>query len=435
MENGFIIAAPHSGSGKTTITLALLHTLCRQGKKIAAYKIGPDFIDPGHHGTVTGESSHNLDGWLMSKDYNHKLFREHSIRADICVVEGVMGLFDGYGWNSEDGSTGQMAKWLDLPVVLVVDARSMARSVAALLQGFERFDPKIRFAGVMFNRVGSPRHLQYLREAAKNYTTLPVLGGIPRDPAFDLPERHLGLWTAEDHPLSQSRLTKMADILEDVIDFETLLSQTATHQINDASADLSSVGNKSLKVRIAVPRDQAFCFYYQENVNLLRSMGAEICDFSPLIDEELPSGIHGIYLGGGYPELHAHSLSANDRLRTAIRNSALQGMPIYAECGGFMYLCRSLETPNGEIKPMAGVFPFETRMGTKFSALGYRKICFTKGNILGEKDEICRGHEFHYSHLKPDPAQEGLETAFHISSRSSDLSEKEGYMVDNALGS
>jgi len=432
MTKGFMIAGTSSGSGKTTLTLAFLAALAARGYRLAPFKVGPDFIDPGHHTRITGTTSRNLDGWMLPRGYNQDLFRRCCRAADLAVVEGVMGLYDGYDGRSEAGSTAQMAKWLDLPVLLVVDARSMARSAAALVQGFERFDPDVRFAGVVFNRIGSPKHLTYLREALAGHVTMPCLGGIPRDEAIGIPERHLGLHTADDHPLDQDAADRLATLVENHVDLDRLL-EMATHLSAPDPAGPASGRRSEDTVRIGVARDPAFCFYYPDNLEILADHGAEIIFFSPLTDSRLPEGLDGLYFGGGYPELQAEQLAANRGLRAMVKGCSLAGMPIYAECGGFMYLCEQLTDAGGKTWPMAGCFPMGTRMLTRRRALGYREIRLAKASPLGPPGLVGRGHEFHYSELTEEPP--GITTVYAATPRSGEILREEGYLVRNTLGS
>ena len=432
MQRGFVIAGTASGSGKTTLTLGLLAALAARGCRLTSFKVGPDFIDPGHHTRITGAPSRNLDGWMLSRSYNQALFERGRRQAEMVVVEGVMGLFDGYDGRSEAGSTAQMAKWLGLPVLLVVDARSMARSAAALLQGFERFDPDVRFAGVVFNRVGSPRHLDYLLEALEGQVRMPCLGGIPREASIAIPERHLGLHTAEDHPLDASAIKGLADLVETHVDMDRLLTLCELPP-SDAHPSAASASPPGEPTRIGVARDAAFCFYYPDNLELLSQNGAEIVFFSPLQESRLPEGVDGLYLGGGYPELHAASLAANRSLRDAIQSCSRSGMPIYAECGGFMYVCDRLTDIEGVDHPMAGCFPFGTRMLARRRALGYREVRLAEPSVLGPAGLVGRGHEFHYSELNDEGR--GVARVYETAPRSGQLTTAEGYQVYNTLGS
>jgi len=296
-----VVAGTHSGVGKTTITLGLLYALRRRGLRVQPFKVGPDFIDPGHHAQVAGCLSHNLDGWMLSPAANLAIFQRHVQGAEVAVVEGVMGLFDGFAGDSEDGSTAQMAKWLKLPVLLVVDARAMARSVAALVQGFAHFDPELNLAGVVLNRIGGPTHRRYLEQALAPLGQVRYFGALPREAALAIPERHLGLTTADDYPLTPDYLEHLADLLEAHLHLDDLLNTLPPIPLPPPQTP--AFAPKS--VRLGVARDRAFCFYYPENLELLEQFGAELVFFSPLMDQHLPDNLDGLYLGGGYPELFA----------------------------------------------------------------------------------------------------------------------------------
>jgi cobyrinic acid a,c-diamide synthase len=406
--------------------------LVRRGLRVAPFKVGPDFIDPGHHGRVAGAPSRNLDGWMLSREYNCAAFTKAAEDADVAVVEGVMGLFDGYDGKTEAGSTAQIAKWLGLPVVLVVDARSMARSAAALVQGFENFDPALRFAGVVFNHLGSPRHLDYLRQALEGAVRMPCLGGILRDEDLVIPERHLGLVTREDHPLDDRGIGRLADRIEAGLDLDKLMAglpETA----GPAPRYAHGPSRPAHPVRIGVARDSAFCFYYPDNLELLEGCGGHLVFFSPMQDREMPPDLDGMYLGGGYPELFAGALAANESMRVQIREQSAAGMPIYAECGGFMYLCSELQDHQGRLFPMAGCFPFRTRMLPRLKALGYREVRLARDSIIGRRGGVIRGHEFHYSELAAAPS--AGETAYRIAGRNEGEERPEGYASRKTLGS
>ncbi len=391
-----MVAAPASGSGKTTVTLGLMAALKKRGLAVAPFKVGPDFIDPGHHARITQITSRNLDGWMLDPAAIEGIFSSGAANADIAVVEGVMGLYDGAAGGSEAGSTAEMAKRLGLPVLLVVDAGAMARSFAALVKGFSEFDPMVRMAGVVANKVAGARHLEYIEQAMAD-SRVPLLGGIPRNAQIEIPDRHLGLYTADDHVLSAENITALAEFAEKHLDLDGLLHGLPGVKIQAAAAGAAAKPD----VRIGVARDPAFCFYYADNLDLLREQGCEIVFFSPLCDTRLPADLHGLYLGGGYPELYADKLAQNADMRREILNMSQSGMPIYAECGGFMYLCRQMRTKPGISHEMAGVFPFATRMQDQLAALGYREIRFTGDTPLGPAGTVARGHEFHYSKHTP----------------------------------
>jgi cobyrinic acid a,c-diamide synthase len=411
-----------------------LAALKRRGLRVAPFKVGPDFIDPGHHTAVTGQISRNLDGWMLSQAYNRTCFARHGAGADLSVVEGVMGLFDGFSGIDEAGSTAQMAKWLGLPVLLVVNAASMARSAAALVHGFERFDPEVSFAGVLFNNLGSRGHYTYLKEAMQAHVKMPCLGGICRDDAVKMPERHLGLVTAQDLALSATRIDHLAQWIESHLDLDALLAGLPEIQLNADQTPRVDMADKTA-VRIGVARDEAFCFYYQDNLDMLIQAGAQLVPFSPLKDHGLPDSISGIYLGGGYPELHGARLAENRTMREAIHCASQNNMPIYGECGGFMYLCRELVDPEGKIHPMTGCFPFRTRMHPNLRTLGYRKISVSKESIIGPKGMEARGHEFHYSDIEPGPDGQGIAANYHVAGRKGQEMQREGYGRNRTLGS
>ena len=360
-----VIGGTHSGVGKTTIALGLMAAFQKRGLEVQSFKVGPDFIDPGHHGKLLGAPSRNLDGWMLSKTYNRATFGRAIYGKDLGVVEGVMGLFDGYNGRSEAGSTGQMAKWIDAPVILVVDARSMARSIAALVHGFKTFDQDLRLAAVIANRVGSKTHTQFLAEAMESVTGVAFLGGLPRAEEVAIPERHLGLVISDEEPYASDLFNKLAVLVEEHLDLDRLLELTAT---NVTDEDLVLPQPRQTEVRIGVARDEAFCFYYQDNLDLLSHCGGELCFFSPVRDSHLPANVAGLYLGGGYPELYAKKLSENENLSSEILEAARNGMPIFAECGGFMYLTRSIEVGD-RTYPMVGLYPFSARMLPRRKAL------------------------------------------------------------------
>lgn len=408
--------------------------LKRRGLRVAPFKVGPDFIDPGHHTRITGVISRNLDGWMLPEDRNRTCFYTHTEDTDIALVEGVMGLFDGYDGRSEAGSTAQMAKWLGLPVLLAVDAGSMARSAAALVQGFERFDAGLRFAGVVFNRLGSERHLQYLKDALADHVEMDCLGGILRNETIAIPERHLGLVTQEEYGLTPERIGQLADLVENAIDLDALLAALPALSTPDIPAE-EEVSGPPETVRIGVARDASFCFYYEDNLDLLRKAGATLVPFSPVHDDRLPERLDGLYFGGGYPELFAAELSSRTTLRREIRKKSRDGMPIYGECGGFMYLSEQLQDADGNTCPMTGCFPFTTTMSSRLRSLGYREVTLRQETPIGRAGETIRGHEFHYSGLTGPAAEKGTEAVYDVSDRLGREAVPEGFLAQRTLGS
>ncbi|SDL20174.1 hydrogenobyrinic acid a,c-diamide synthase (glutamine-hydrolysing) [Geoalkalibacter ferrihydriticus] len=420
----FLIAAPASGCGKTTLTLALLAALRRRELRVAPFKVGPDFIDPGHHAAACGRASRNLDSWMCGTNYVRDTFRRACVGADVAVIEGVMGLFDGASGSDDAGSSAAIARLLDARVLLVIDARAQARSAAALVQGFTRFDPRLKFAGILCNRVGSPRHAELLHDALASVPDLPpLLGCLPREEALSLPERHLGLVTAGDARRDESFYQHLAEWLESHVDLNPIFPSDPSGPL----APCVSPAHRPPRARIAVARDEAFCFYYPDNLELLEAAGAELVFFSPLRDTRLPQGIHGLYLGGGYPELHAEKLAANTHLLADIRRAADQELPIYAECGGFMLLSQSIDE-----YPMAGVFPAHARLLKKRRALGYREVTLTADSLLGPAGTCLRGHEFHYSEMEMPPE---VPRQYRLSRRGGEDLADEGYRRRNVLGS
>jgi len=419
---GLLIAAPASGSGKTSLTLGLMAALRRRGVTVAPFKVGPDYIDPGHHAAICGRPSNTLDSWFCNKEQVCATFASGCIGADIAVIEGVMGLFDGVSGDDEEGSSAQLAKWLGLPVLLVVDARSQARSFAALVKGFCAFDPQLNVAGVIANRVGSERHAQLLREAIASTPGLPpLLGCLPRQEDIALPERHLGLVTAED--LSGDHGEKLADWVEKYLDLNQL-KKIATSSVESTPVVSPKI---QIKLRIGIARDRAFCFYYPENLRQLERAGAELVEFSPLVDSALPENLDGLYLGGGYPELDAELLTNNVSLREQISAQARGGLPIYAECGGFMYLCNAIDG-----QPMCGVFPAQAKMLPRRRALGYRQVELVADTLFGPTGTQIRGHEFHYSDVEMPKT---VARCYRLSRRGGEPLGVEGYRINNVLGS
>lgn len=427
---GFVIAATGSGCGKTTISMGIMAWLTKNGYDVAPFKVGPDFIDPGHHTNITGRISRNIDGWMLTKDTNLSIYNSSSREADISIVEGVMGLYDGYDGKSDAGSTAQMAKWLDLPVILVVNAKSMARSAAALIKGFVEFDPEVKFAGVIFNNLGSNNHYTYLTEALQAYFPIPVIGGILRNDSLKMPERHLGLVTNDEHTLSENDTQLLVSTIDAGVDMDFIVKECLPQK---KSVKDETRTKKDASIRIAIARDAAFCFYYQDNLDLLEQSGAELVFFSPISDETLPDNIYGLYLGGGYPEVFAKKLSENTSMRESIKKASCDNMPVYGECGGFMYLSRSFVEKNGSQFEMSGCFPHVTRLRDRFKSLGYREVTLNESTVLGEKGTKARGHEFHYSEIISTDLD--VKKVYQVTGRNGKYQHEEGFVVNNTLGS
>lgn len=404
-----VIAAPASGHGKTTVATGLLAALRRRGP-VAPFKVGPDYIDPGYHRLAAGRPGRNLDPVLVGEDRIRPMFRHGSAGAELSVVEGVMGLFDGRIASAADGpafgSTAHVAGLLAAPVVLVVDARGFGQSLAALLHGFRGLHPEVRLGGVVLNQVGSQRHEEVLREAAET-VGLPVLGVLPRTDGLSVPSRHLGLITASEHgEQAHSAVEAMADTVEDAVDLDAVveLADSApelTGPVWDAVAEAATgpepgpSGAVSDRPVVAVAGGQAFTFAYTEHIELLRAAGAEVVVLDPMHDARLPAGTAGLVLPGGFPEQHVAELSANTKLRKDVADFAAKGAPIHAECGGLLYLAREFEG-----HPLCGVLDAQGEMSPRLT-LGYRDAVAVTESVLFREGERASGHEFHRTVLKP----------------------------------
>lgn len=395
-----VVAGTHSGVGKTTVATGLMAALASKGCDVAPFKVGPDFIDPSYHALATGRPGRNLDVFLSGEELVPSLFAHGAAGADVAVVEGVMGLFDGKGGGGELASTAQVAKLLDAPVVLVVDAGAMARSAAAIVHGYRSFDPELNVAGVVLNRVGSDRHEQMLREALAPLG-VPVIGALRRGEELSTPDRHLGLVPAAERSAEALQtIRKMGEAVSRSCDLEALTRLARSAEPLSAEPWSPETAEK-FPARVAVAAGRAFSFIYRENMELLDGAGAEVVHFDPLRDESLPGGVDALYLGGGFPEAYAEELSANEPLREEVAAFARSGRPVVAECGGMLYLSRGL---NGDT--MCGVLDAEARMSGRLS-LGYREATAAAESPLCEKGETLRGHEFHYSSIEPSAGRTG----------------------------
>jgi cobyrinic acid a,c-diamide synthase len=402
-----------------------------QTKTVQGFKAGPDYIDPGYHTAATGRISSNLDTWMVGPEEVVSLFGRASIGADISLIEGVMGLFDGFDALSENGSTAQLAKILDAPVILVIDAGSMARSAGAVAMGFRDFDPKVNVAGVIANNLSGKIHAQWIKEAVEDIG-LPVVGCIPRTDLLSIPERHLGLRTAgEKNTETRLFINAARDIVAENVDIERLLKIARSAPEIWPPTKKERPNTVRPVTRIAIARDEAFCFYYEDNFDLLRDAGAELIFFSPLRDHRLPDDINGMYIGGGYPELYAAQLAENSSLRADMRNRILSGMPTYAECGGLMLLAEQYIGSQSESYSMVGVLPGSTRL-TGSLTMGYREVTAIKPGILLNTGDIARGHEFHYSNWAY--SDELANFAYNLISKEG-RHQPEGFLTENLLAS
>ncbi len=389
-----VIAAPASGAGKTTVATGLMAALRRRGTTVAGFKVGPDYIDPGYHALATGRPGRNLDPVLVGAHRIAPLAAHGAAGARLAVVEGVMGLFDGRTGTPGRGSTAQVAALLEAPVLLVVDVRGQGRSLAALLHGFRSFDPGVRIVGVVLNRVGSARHEQVCRDACAE-VGLPVLGALRRDDALAVPSRHLGLVTAAEHATAARVVQRWADAVAAQVDLDAVIAlavPAAPERPWEPAAEVVAVRGEPV---VAVAAGPAFTFGYPEHAELLVAAGAAVAPFDPLHDESLPPGTAGLVLPGGFPECHAEALSANAALRADVAALAHQGAPVQAECGGLLYLCRSLDGA-----PMCGVLDAEATMTDRL-VLGYRDAVALRGSVLHPEGARVTGHEFHRTVVTP----------------------------------
>ncbi|MHA6531525.1 cobyrinate a,c-diamide synthase [Paenibacillus sp. BAC0078] len=494
----FVVAGTGSGSGKTTVTLGLLRAFARRGLTVQAFKCGPDYIDPAYHAAVTGQPARNLDSWMTSSSYMLEYFLRSSEEADLSVIEGVMGLYDGKEATSLTGSTAEIAILTGSPVVLVVDVRSMGRSAAAIVLGFQQLERDLCIAAVIVNRCGSASHYRTVKAAIEEACGIPVIGWLERDHGLDIPERHLGLLPAVERGELEPLFDRAADLLAEGTDLDALLelavaapalhypapamlgeeqqgaaapddcpmeaagqvplavlpadTEAARPAKSEAGALLPATaapgGGCSMRPNppkdricrkataddtapvIAVARDAAFNFYYADNLELLARAGAQLALFSPLSGEGIPPDADGIYLGGGFPEEFAAGIAANSAFLRGLRAAAAAGMPLYAECGGYMVLARSLKDRAGAVHAMAGIIPAHTVMQERRVALGYREVTAREDCLLLKQGESLRGHEFHYS-LMSYVTGETWTYAYDSKGRSG--SQPEGYSCGNVM--
>ena len=428
---GLIIAGTHTSVGKSSIAVGLMRCLKNRGYSVKPFKVGPDYIDPGHHLAASGCPSYNLDSWMCTNEYIRDLFSDNISAGDICIIEGVMGLFDGAHSTKATGSTAEIAHILGVPILLVIDGSMMARSVGALVQGFTQFDKKLNVVGVIANRVNSPGHGKILKEAIEKYTTAKFLGYLPHQNDLTIPDRHLGLHMSHEQ---EPRLYEdWAFHLERHLDVDGILKSLPSKNLKATPSPSSgplrwkrSFERKHFSVAIA--KDEAFQFIYQDTLDLIQHYGGTIQYFSPLKDSNLPENVDWVYIPGGYPELHARQLSENSQLLRAIREFADSGKPIVGECGGLMYLGESLVDKSGLSNTMAGLFNFTTSMVDKKLTIGYRELSYQSPN-QASKQFVLKGHEFHYSNF-----QQNTETPL-MSHRidGKDLERHDGYRFKNSF--
>ncbi|WP_077337517.1 cobyrinate a,c-diamide synthase [Vibrio ruber] len=395
--NAFLIGGTSSGSGKTTLTLGLLRALRRRGLSVQPFKVGPDYIDTAWHSRVSGTISRNLDEFMLPQAVLLNTFYQHVTQVDVAVIEGVMGLYDGYGTDPDYCSSAGMAKQLGCPVILVIDGKAVSTSAAATVLGFKQFDPALNIAGVILNQVNSDGHFDLLKTAIERYTDIPVLGRLPNLKAIELPSRHLGLVTAHEQAAYDDAWDQLAEQIEQHLDLDLLLQVSVLPPVpvtdDTLTAALKGQGNG---LTLAMAYDEAFNFYYQDNLDLLAASGVRIVRFSPLQDQAVPDA-DLIYIGGGFPELYAEQLSANQAMLNGLKRAHEQGVAIYAECGGLMYLGESLIDQAGQQYPMCGIFQGYSTMTTSLKRFGYCQASADQDVLIATQGAVIRGHEFHYS--------------------------------------
>jgi cobyrinic acid a,c-diamide synthase len=416
------------------VTLGLVAALRKRGLRVQTFKVGPDYLDPTYLSVASGRLCYNLDGWMTNKDYVRRLFADKAASADVSVIEGVMGLFDGSDPVSPEGSTAEIAAWLDCPVLLVVNAHGLSRSIAALVKGYCELDSHIRVAGVVANHCGSERQSAWLAESLDAVQLPPLVGTFTRGAFPQLVSRHLGLVTADSRNVPHSLLLEIAAVMERCGNLEKILMIARSAPDIEIEASNSGGPMNGKPIRLGVARDAAFHFYYPDNLEALETAGCELVYFSPLEDRCLPEGIDGLYIGGGYPEEHAEALAVNREMLDSVRRFAQSQRPVYAECGGLMYLAGGIESRDGKRLELVGLLPAWTRMLDRRKSLGYVEVTFTRDSLFAARGQRLRGHEFHYSELVGDPTSEAdWNCVYLVKHRRSDQAIHEGFQSGRTL--
>jgi len=429
-----IIGGTHGGLGKTALTLALVVALCRRGYRVQTFKVGPDFLDPFYLAVASERPCYNLDGWMMGHKYVENLFARVTADADIAVIEGAMGLFDGAKINSLKGSTAEIAAWLKAPVVLVADAHGVARSLAATVKGYATFDSRVKIGGVIANRCASENHALLLKQALRAASLPPLVAAIPWGALPKLPRRNSGAITVDGKNLSPQILEKLTTVFEQHALCEEFIKLAVTAPLLSANPPVKQALSK--RARLGVAYDDAFHFYYQDFFDELEFLGCELVRFSPLSDSRLPDDLDALYFGGGYPEEMAAGLSRNSAMRLAVKQFAQSGRPVYAECGGLMYLCRSLEKADGSVYPMTGLLPAKTRMHHRIQSLAYTEVFLKEDSLWGNRGSMARGHEFHYSQILAGSGDlDGWRSVYSAKKRRTVVPEEEGFQKGRVLAS
>ncbi|MGI2335247.1 MAG: cobyrinate a,c-diamide synthase [Dehalogenimonas sp.] len=396
-----VIAGTSSGVGKTTIATGLTYAIRRRGFNVQPFKCGPDYIDPGYLGIAAGRDCHNLDAWMLPENHVKELFGYFNQSSDLAIIEGVMGLFDGHRASGGAGSTAHIAKATGSPVILILNVAKMGQSAAAMAYGYANYDPEVKIAGIILNQVGSASHFETVKKAIEQKCGIPVIGSLAKNADLTLPERHLGLVPAVERDDNSGFLDQLGDLIEATIDLDRLIkiAGQAPEFIRPEKPNLFPADPQPVRCRIAVAKDEAFNFYYQANIELLRAWGAEIAYFSPVTDTALPEGTDGVYLGGGFPEVFLKELESNTSMKESVKAAVAAGLPVYAECGGLMYLTQGIIDFEGNSYEMVGLLPGCCRMQGKLHRMGYTVAEPLKSSPIAERGQTLRGHMFHWSHL------------------------------------
>ncbi|MEK9630137.1 MAG: cobyrinate a,c-diamide synthase [Nitrospinota bacterium] len=429
-HNGFVVAGTHSSVGKSSISVGLMYLLKRKGYSIKPFKVGPDYIDPGHHSKACGIPSYNLDTVMCSKTYVTRLFNDNMSKDDFAIIEGVMGLHDGSSPTNEKGSTAAMAKHLGLPVILVIDGKAMARSAAAMVLGYMKLDPKVDIRGVIANNVSSPRHSQIIKDSIEHHTSAKLLGCLPTSPQLTIPSRYLGLFQSNEG--KDTIYKKWADHIESHLDLNLLKKlfklkkPSKRTRVENQELKRWKTKAKPRSLKMAVAKDEAFQFIYQDTLDFLQHHGFNISFFSPIHDSHLPEDMDGYYFPGGYPELHAKSLSKNKSMLKDIKKAGINGHTIIGECGGLMYLGNHITDKDNKKLPMVGVFKYSTSIKKRKLTLGYRKLQPAKLSKQN-KNLTLHGHEFHYSTITVNNEQPHWKNNFSPNG----IKQKDGFTFKN----
>jgi cobyrinic acid a,c-diamide synthase len=430
-----VVAGTSSGVGKTILTAGLIAAFKARGLIVQSFKVGPDYIDPAYLAHVSGRPCRNLDSWMLGEGALRQVLAQGALGADLALVEGMMGLFDGRGGGSTDGSTADVARIIKAPVVLVIDVSDMAESAAAVALGFKTYGESPKIAGVLLNNVASDSHRRSVEDAIWGTAKLPVLGALRNMPQLDIPERQLGLLPVTENREWERTIGILSETIARDVDLDLLLRIANKAELVPLVPKKIFQGKPAggERVRLAVAYDEAFNFYYPENLELLEEHGAEVVPFSPLEDTDLPQDATGLYLGGGFPEVFVEPLAKNRAMAESIQRAHLSGLPIYAECGGLMYLGHSLRTESGATHTMADVIPVDVEMDGQLHRFGYRQILTLEESILSPKGQFYRGHEFHWSRITGHNG--GLKSAYQMQNAEGDVIGYEGFVGPNLLAS